>query len=329
MKKLIIRAAILIIILAIIIVILVNHSAKEKEASGILLSGNVEITEVTLGFTIPGRIVQMSAEEGQKIIKGERLSSLDSTEIESIIEQNRAFLNEAIARTDELRAGARTQEVEQAKANLNSAEAELVKAQKDFTRAEILHKNGAFSDQQMDAARKGYDIALAQHLKAVEALSLVKEGTRRETITAAENRAKQAAAAIRTSEEKLKNTILFSPITGVVLRKNAEAGEAVAAGMPVYIIGDIENVWIKVYIKETQLGLVKLGQKAEVTVDSFPDRKYEGIVTNISSEAEFTPKTIQTREERVKLVFGVKVSLKNTNQELKSGMPADVRILLK
>jgi HlyD family secretion protein len=114
----------------------------------------------------------------------------------------------------------------------------------------------------------------------------------------------------------------------VILEKNAEIGEIITQGTPVYTIGDLTNPWIKVYIKEDKLGLVKLGQKAQVSIDSFPDKVYEGTVTHIASEAEFTPKNVQTKEERVKLVFGVKVSVKNMSNELKPGMPADVKILL-
>jgi HlyD family secretion protein len=115
----------------------------------------------------------------------------------------------------------------------------------------------------------------------------------------------------------------------VVLRKNSEAGETVAAGAAVYSLGDLESPWIRVYVKEDRLGLVKLGQKAEVMTDSFPKKTYLGTVTMISSEAEFTPKNVQTREERVKLVFALKVSVKNENGELKPGMPADVKIILR
>ena len=123
--------------------------------------------------------------------------------------------------------------------------------------------------------------------------------------------------------------MIYSPVSGVILRKNNEVGETIAAGVPVYTIGDLDNPWVKVYVKEDKLGLVKLGQSAEVKTDTFPDKKYEGKITYISSEAEFTPKNVQTQEERVKLVFGVKVSVKNINDELKPGMPADVKIFLK
>ena len=113
------------------------------------------------------------------------------------------------------------------------------------------------------------------------------------------------------------------------MKKNAEIGEIILPAVPVYTIGILEKPWLKVYVKEDKLGLIKLGQRAEINVDSFPNKIYEGRITYISSEAEFTPKNIQTQEERVKLVFGVKINVKNINDELKPGMPADVRLLLK
>jgi HlyD family secretion protein len=155
----------------------------------------------------------------------------------------------------------------------------------------------------MDAAQTTHDLAAAQH--------------------------QQTSAALRTTEARLRDTVLYAPLSGVVLRKNVEEGETVAAGTPAFTLGDMANPWVKVYVKEDKLGWVKLGQKAAVSVDSYPGKVYDGTVTFISSEAEFTPKNVQTKEERVKLVFGMKVSVRNVNDELKPGMPADVRILLK
>ncbi|MGE5237539.1 MAG: HlyD family secretion protein, partial [Chloroflexota bacterium] len=157
----------------------------------------------------------------------------------------------------------------------------------------------------------------------------VKEGPRKEEIRAQEDRVRQLEAGLKTAEEKLKDTVIYAPVSGVVLRKNVELGETVAAGVPAFTIGELEDPWIKVYVKEDKIGLVKLGQKARVSTDSYPGKTYEGIVTFISSEAEFTPKIVQTHEERVKLVFGIKVKVKNVSDELKPGMPADVRIELK
>ncbi len=325
-KKLMIVGIIVLIGMATFSII---HFRNKNEEGVLFLSGNVEVTEVNLGFKLSGRVVELLSEEGQKVKNGDKLATLDSAELESQVIQNRAYLNEIMARLEELRAGSRPQELEQAKADVSYDEAELIKAKKDYKRAEILYKNDAISAQQMDTAKKANDLAVSHHLKALEALSLVREGPRKEVIKAAESRVQQAKAALRVSEERLKDTVIYAPVSGVVLRKNVELGETVSPGIPVYTIGDLENPWIKVYVKEDKLGLVKLGQKAKITVDSYPGKVYEGKISYISSEAEFTPKNVQTQEERVKLVFGIKVSVKNINDELKPGMPADARIVFK
>jgi HlyD family secretion protein len=275
MKKRILIAGVSVIIL---MALFLTFRLRNKQDSGALpVSGNVEVTEVNIGFKISGRIVALLTDEGRTVRVNEKIAVLDSAEYESQVNQNRAALR--------------------------NAEATLDKARKDYERADELYKNGAISSQQMDAAKTANDVSFSQ--------------------------VQQAAAALRTSEVKLKDTVIYSPVTGVVLRKNVEAGETVSAGTPAYTIGDLENPWVKVYVQETKLGLVKLGQKAEIRTDSYPGKIYEGMVTYISSEAEFTPKNVQTQEERVKLVYGVKVSVKNVNDELKPSMPADVKILLK
>ncbi|MDA8079882.1 MAG: efflux RND transporter periplasmic adaptor subunit [Nitrospiraceae bacterium] len=327
MKKRLLIVGILILIAA--SVFLFRKLGNRHDDGQLVLSGNVEVTEVDAGFKYAGRIIELPVEEGQKIKQGERLAALDSGELESQALQGRAYLDEARTKLDELKSGSRPQEVEQAKANVRYTDADLSKARKDNERAEILFKNGAISAQTMDAAKKTYDSAVSQYQKALEALSLVKEGARKEQITAAQYRVKQSEAGLRAFEERLKDTVIYAPVSGVILRKNVERGETVAPGIPVCTIGDIDNPWIKVYVKEDKLGMIKLGQKANISVDSYPAKSYNGIVTYISSEAEFTPKNVQTQEERVKLVFGVKVRVKNSNDELKPGMPADVKILLR
>lgn len=274
MKKRLIVAGI-IIVAAAAAVLAVGFWNKGDEG-GLLLSGTVEVTEANIGFKMPGRIVSLLADEGQRVKRGDKLAFLDSAELESIAAQN--------------------------KAAVSFADAELEKAGKDHERFQKLIQSGAISAQQMDAAKTALDVA--------------------------ESRLRQSKAAHAASRERLRDAVLFAPLSGVVLRKNVEPGETVAAGTAVYSLGDLGNPWIKVYVKEDKLGLVKLGQKAEIRTDSYPGKLYEGTVTFISSEAEFTPKNVQTREERVKLVFGVKVNVKNQNDELKPGMPADVKILL-
>jgi HlyD family secretion protein len=257
--------------------IIVYRYGNTHDQDALVVSGNVEVTEVNVGFKAPGRVAALFTDEGRAIKEGEKLASLDNAELESLVNQGRAAVR--------------------------NAEAQFAKAKNDYERFEKLFHDGVISPQQMDATKTTYDMATSQ-------LEL-------------------SRAALRTADVRLRDSVLFAPLSGVVLRKNAEEGETVAAGTPVFTIGDLENPWIKVYIKEDKLGLVKLGQKADVSVDTFPRKKYEGTITFISSEAEFTPKNVQTREERVKLVFGIKVSVKNENHELKPGMPADVKIIVK
>lgn len=274
MKKRALIAAIVVLIGT--TVFLIRYFGGEHDDHTLNVSGNVEVTEINVGFKRSGRVISLLTDEGRAVKKGEKLAILDNDEYVSQVAQ--------------LRAG------------LRNAEAELEKAKKDHERAALLYNSGAISAQLMDGAQKAYDVG--------------------------RYRVQEATAALRTSEARLHDTVIHASVSGVVLRKNIEAGETVGAGTPVLTIGDLENPWIKVYVKEDKLGLVKLGQKAEVTVDSYPGKVYEGTVAYMSSEAEFTPKNVQTQEERVKLVFGVKVSVKNEKDELKPGMPADVKILL-
>ena len=318
-----------IIVIIGLIVLIVKLTRTKHDDNVITVSGNVEVTETDAGFKLQGRIEKLLTDEGLKVREGDRLAVLDSREIRNQVAQSSASLHEALAQLNELRAGSRPQELEQAKATVRTAEAELIKARKDYERYVALYEKEAVSAEQRDAMKRARDVAVSQHQKALEALSLVREGPRKEEIAAAENRVKQAEAGVRIAETKMEDTTLSSPVSGTVLKKNVEVGEVVAAGIPVFTIGDLENPWIKVYVKEDKLGLVKLGQKAEISVDSYPHKVYEGKITFISSEAEFTPKNVQTQEERVKLVFGVKVSVKNIDDELKPGMPADVKIAVK
>jgi HlyD family secretion protein len=322
-------AVVLIVVVLVIAILMIRGLKKTNDDGAMILSGNVEVTETNVGFKIPGRVVQRLVTEGDRVKVGDLIARLDSAELAAVVNQNRASLKEASTKLAELTAGSRAQEIQQARSNVNAQEAELERVKKDYERAEVLYKNGAISASQYDAARSAFDSRKALTKNSYEALSLVTEGPRKEDITIAKHRVEQAAAALAASEQRLKDTEVFAPVNGIVLRKNVEPGETIAAGTPVVTLGDLENPWIKVYVKEDRLGRVKLGQKAKVTVDSYKGKSYEGTVTYISSEAEFTPKTVQTPEERVKLVFGVKVSVKNESGDLKPGMPADVRIEVK
>jgi len=322
-KKLIVPA---LVFVAVALFFIVRQTLHRENGNDLKLSGNVEVTEMNLGFKTAGRIERLVVDEGQRVKKNDVLAVLDSREMESQVAQIEGQLREASTRLAELVAGSRPQEIEQARAQAVQAEAELQKARIDYERAQRLYREEAISTDRMETARKAYDVAVSQHRRSAEALSLVREGPRKEEIRVAETRVEQARAALTAAQVRLEDMKLYAPVSGVILKKHSEAGETVAAGIPVFRLGDLESPWIKVYVKEDRVGQVKLGQRALVSTDSYHGKTYEGSVTFISSEAEFTPKNVQTQEERVKLVFGVKVKVKNVNDELKPGMPADVRI---
>jgi HlyD family secretion protein len=282
------------------------------------------------------------------------LAELEAGSRPEEIGQAAAAARLAGARLEEMLAGPRSQEVEAARAAVARAKAEAERAKLDCDRYERLFKKEVVSAQQFDAARTGYDAASARLREAEEQLKLVEEGPRREqieqaraalaqaeeryteikkgprkeAIEQARARADQARQARAVGETRLGYATLISPMSGVVLSESVEAGEYVTPGTPVVTVGDLENVWLRAYINETDLARVKVGQRVRVTADTFPEKVYEGRVSFIASQAEFTPKTVQTEKERVKLVYRVKVDISNPNMELKPGMPADAQIVI-
>ena len=279
--------------------------------------------------------------------------------IESDVAARRAELNAAQAKLDALLNGNRTQDVQQSAAAVNDAKAQLEFAKSDWDRAQVLFKNEDISRQQYDQYRMKVDSLTAMLRQAEERYSLMKEGARKEDIEGARADVARAQAGVKTAEAnrlelerkeqetgarkaeiersraqegisdaQLDDTAVYAPMDGVVLVKSAEVGEVLAAGTNVMTIGDIDHPWLRAYINETDLGRVKLGQQVKLSTDSFPNKTYTGHVSFIASDAEFTPKQIQTKEERVKLVYRIKIDVENSSHELKSNMPVDAEIIL-
>jgi len=279
--------------------------------------------------------------------------------LESDVAARRAEVNEAQARLDQLLNGSRKEDIQQAESAANDARAQLEFARSDWGRMQALYKNEDISKQQYDQSRMKFDSATAQLHQSEDKLALVKAGPRTEEIAAARATVARTQASLRTSEanrielqrkeqelsqrdaeinrsraqegisqSQLDDTVITSPIGGVVLVKSAEAGEVLAAGTTIVTIGDLDHPWLRAYINETDLGRVKLGQKVKMTTDSYKGKVYWGTVSFIASEAEFTPKQIQTKEERVKLVYRIKVDVDNSSHDLKNNMPVDAEIIL-
>lgn len=258
----------------------------------------------------------------------------------------------ALANLQKLENGARPQEINEAEKNVAQAQAKFKNAEDQFRRIEALYKEGVISEQQFQEAKTNYEVAKAQLDAAKERLSLLLAGTREEDIFAAkanyeialagryqiELRAKEVEAAtfalekarsnLKMAEEQLDKTVIRSGVEGVVVRTNFSAGEVVSPGVPIVTLIDPADMWLLIYVPEPAIGYVKIGQEALVTVDSFPGKTFKGRVREIAEQAEFTPKNVQTKEERVDLVFRVKISLPNEDGALKPGMPADAVVYL-
>jgi len=307
---------------------------REREQAG-LVSAETQLTQ--LNTAIEYQKAQLSAETALR----------------------QAELDQAEARLKELLSGSRKQEIQQAAAAVSDAQTQHRHASQDWERAQTLYQNEDISTSQRDQYKARFDSTAAILEQAEERFALVKEGPRQEEIEAARAQVERskaslrltqaAALEIRRKEEEtetrraeiararaqvavldaqLADALVTAPINGVVLVKPAEVGEVVAAGTSVATLGDLDKPWLRAYINEMDLGRVKLGNRVKVTTDSFPGKTYAGRISFISSEAEFTPKQIQTSEERVKLVYRIKIEVENPQHELKLNMPADAVIPL-
>jgi len=301
----------------------------EKQTGDLVLSGNVEVTDAQLGFKVPGRVAERTASEGGRVTAGQLIARLDDAEQKQELALRHAEENAVAAALAELEAGARPQEIAATQASVRSAEAERDRAKLEFTRSQELRGKEVISNRDFEAAQALLKVAESRVTEAGERLKLLQAGARPETINQAKARLEQARAAVALAGTRLENTRLISPLTGVVLSHNVEPGEFVSAGTPVATVADIAHMWVRAYINQTDLGRIQLGEKVAVRTDTFPDRTYEGTIGFIATEAEFTPKTVQTPKERVRLVFRIKVDVANPKDELKSGMPADVIIKTK
>jgi len=363
----------------------------KKKGNYILISGNLELTQVDLSFKVPGRLTELAVREGTWVRKGDPIARLDAAQLvqqrsrdvasvataqsqyeqlqttieyqratlESDINTRRAELAQQQAKLDELLAGSRPQEIQQAQSAVTDAKAWNDGARLEWERAQTLYKNSDISTQQFDQARTKFESTTAQLRQAEERLALVKEGPRKEEIAGVRAQVARAQAAVATAEAnrielrrkeqelgarkaeidrtratvgmtdaQVADTVIVAPIDGVVLVKPAEAGEVIAAGTTVAGLGDLDHPWLRAYINETDLGRIHLGDKVKLSTDSFPGKVYEGRISFISSEAEFTPKQIQTKEERVKMVYRIKIEVDNSHHELKNNMPVDAEIPL-
>ncbi|MGM0693417.1 MAG: HlyD family secretion protein [Pseudomonadota bacterium] len=299
----------------------------QEEDSGILTaSGTVEATEVRMAFRMPGTLVERRVEEGDDVSVSQPIARLDQRDAESSLREAEAAVASAAAELDELTAGYRIEEIAVAQAAVEEARVTFRRLQDEAARSGSLYDDDAISRELRDRDVTDAEAAAARLESAREHLTMLQAGYRPERVEAARGRLNQAEARRTNAQTFLDDTVIYSPIKGVVTRTHAEVGENLAAGRAVATLTELGAPWVRVYISEVDIGRIRLGAKAQARVDSYPERDFPGTVTFVASEAEFTPKNVQTQEERVKLVFAVDVSLDNPEGALKPGMPADVYI---
>ena len=298
-------------------------SRRQSKELALTVSGNIEATTVAVSFRIPGRLQERLVDEGETVRAGQPIAVLATEDLDQEVAHRQAEVAAARAALAEMTAGSRKEEIARAEAAAARGEAEAVRLERDYRRAQGLFATEVISRQQLEAAETAAKAARSAAREAGETLRLVRSGPRREQIDAARARLQGAEALLGAVRVKRGDAAISSPLAGVVVAKHAEPGEQMTPGAPVVTVANLKNVWLRAYIPETELGRVRLGTEAEVRSDSYPAKTYRGKVTFIASEAEFTPRSVQTEKERVKLVYRIKISLDNPNDELKPGMPAD------
>ena len=290
---------------------------------GVSVTGTIEAIQVDVSARIAGRIVERPVDEGDRVTTGQLLVRLDEAEQAAEVRRQEAAVRTAQSTLNDLLAGARREELEDARAALQSAGATREWTERDYRRAEGLFAQALIAAQEVDRARQAYLVASAQEKSARQKLSLLEAGPRPDQIEAARGQLAQARNALEVARTRLKEMSIHSPMDGLVLRKNLEVGEMANPGVPILTLMKPSDIWVRAYVPEEEVGRIKVGGKAQIAVDAYPARRFPGRITEIASEAEFTPRNVQTRKERVNLVFRIKIAVDNPEGILKPGMPAD------
>jgi HlyD family secretion protein len=317
-------ALILVVAATLVFVLLRSRASADGEW---VASGTVEATESDLGFPLPGQIADMRVKEGDHVQAGDVIALLDDAESTARVAVAAAQVDAARAQLAEVQRGPRTEEIAQARAGLAAAATRLEDARREAERTRVLFEGGAVSREALDRATTLAQVADAGRTQAAEQLAALERGTRPERIAAARALVAQSEAALQQAQAVLANTRIVAPFAGVITIRHREVGEVVGAGAPVVSLMNPDDRWVRIYVQETRIGVVSIGQSASITSDSHGARAFDGEVFFISDAAEFTPRNVQTPEERTKLVYAVKVRvLGDPGLLLKPGIPADVRL---
>lgn len=300
----------------------------DAEVTLLQLQGNIDVRQVNLAFKVEGRIAEVAVDEGDSVQAGQVVASLDKRYFNDELAVARAHRNNLAAAVAKLEHGSRPEEIAQARALSADREATLARAKEDFNRAKNLVGKGAVSRQEYDLTQSALNSAEAQRNAARESQRLVELGPRQEDIDMARAQLAEQEAAIVQIERRLEDADLVAPSDGIILTRARERGAIVQPGETVFTLTLATPVWVRTYVNERDLGLVHPNMPATVTTDSAPDRPYPAKIGFISPTAEFTPKSVETRELRTDLVYRLRVVVDNPDGGLRQGMPVTVGLPL-
>lgn len=285
-------------------------------------SGTIECTQVRAAAEVAGRVAALHFSEGDHVSQGQPLGEIDPTGYQLRRDEAAAALAQAQAQLDLMLAGSRDEDIQRARAQVREAKAVADASAADARRIGEVFEKGSATPKQRDDAAAAAERASAAQAAAEQQLARLIRGNRQEEVRGAQAAVDLAKARLAQAEKSIRDCAVLAPVDGIITTKSAETGEVLALGTPLATISRLDEVWLSLYIPEDHLGRVKLGNKAAVMIDGDSTR-YEGTVTFVSPEAEFTPRNVQTPDERVKLVYRIKVTLPNPKGIFKPGMPAD------
>jgi HlyD family secretion protein len=304
---------------------------NESAPTHLTLYGDVDLRQVQLSFNNSERIAAVLVQEGDRVKQGQLLARLDTGRLEPQLTQAEAQAAAQLQVVKRLRSGSRPEEIAQARANLQAAQADLANARQQYERwksAAEISAGRAVRQQDVDNARTAVQVAEAKLAVVQKTLDLAIAGPRREEINENEARLRAFQAQASVLRQQLKDAQLVAPIDAVIRTRVMEPGEMASPQRPVFSLAITDPKWVRAFISEPDLGKIKQGMAAAIAVDSFADRRFEGWIGFISPVAEFTPKTVQTEELRTSLVYEVRVFVKDPADELRLGMPATVYLQL-
>ena len=315
---------VVIVLVALFVIGAAGYKLYGRSEQGITATGTIEVTKTDITSKVGGYLVELKVREGDAVNKGNIVAVIDRPDLKAQLWRDEAARSKVKAQLRDLEQGARSQELQEASANLAAAKSQAIKAQTDFNRYSTLFREGAISSQQLDASRSAHEVAANTLTAAQSRYSLLLAGNRPEAIAAQRLEVERSEAVLAASRTQVADLEVNSPLAGRVLSKNYERGEYVNAGAAIATIGDMNDCWVKIYVSTEQLGKIRLGQAASVKIDAYPDKTFRGEIKEISQNAEYTPRQSITQRERANMVFAVKVRLDNPTETMKPGLPADV-----